>query len=256
MISEYAKRYIKAHIAEKREDGRRTNEYRNIEVETNVIEKAEGSAHIRIGNTEVIVGVKLDVGEPFPDTPKQGVLMVGAEFSPIADPDFESGPPGENATELARVVDRGIRESHAVDLDKLFIEEKKVWIVFVDIHILNNDGNLIDACGIASIAALLTSKIPKLNEDKTVNREEYESKLKVVEKPIPVTITKINRHLVLDCTEQEEESSEGRITVTCVEDGTICAMQKSGSVEFTEKEINEAIDFSVKEGNRIRKLLK
>lgn len=255
MISEYAKRYIRVHM-DKREDGRKPNEYRNIELKTDVIEKAEGSAHIKLGDTEVLVGIKMDVGEPFPDTPTQGVLMVGAEFSPIADPDFESGPPGEDATELARVVDRGIRESHAIDIDKLFIEEGKVWMVFVDIHILNNDGNLIDACGIASIAALLTSKIPKLNEDKTVNREEWGEKLPVKEKPVPVTITKINKTLALDCTEQEVESSEGRITVTCLDDGTICAMQKSGSVEFTEKEIMEAVELSIKEGNRIRKLLK
>jgi exosome complex component RRP45 len=36
-------------------------------------------------------------------------LQVYTEFSPMADPNFEAGKPGEAAVELGRIVDRGLR---------------------------------------------------------------------------------------------------------------------------------------------------
>lgn len=46
----------------KRVDGRTFNQYRTIEIETKVVNKAEGSARIKIGNTQVLVGIKMDLG--------------------------------------------------------------------------------------------------------------------------------------------------------------------------------------------------
>jgi len=100
----------------KRMDNREFHEFRNIKLETNVVKKAEGSARIHLGNTQVMVGIKMDVGEPYPDTPDSGVLTTAAELIPMASPDFEAGPPREEAIELARVVDRGVRESEVVDV--------------------------------------------------------------------------------------------------------------------------------------------
>ncbi|MCD6088971.1 exosome complex protein Rrp42, partial [Candidatus Bathyarchaeota archaeon] len=146
----------------KRLDGRGLLDYRPIQIETGIIEKAEGSARVRIGKTEVVAGVKIEIGEPFPDRPDEGVLTTNAEFVPLASPEFEAGPPTEDSVELARVVDRGIRESKAIDLKKLcIIPGKKVFIVFIDIYVLNHDGNLIDASALAALAALTNTKIFK-----------------------------------------------------------------------------------------------
>jgi len=84
----------------------------------------------------------------------------------MASPRFESGPPNEESIEVARVIDRGIRESGAIDTKKLLIEENLVWIVFIDVHVLDHDGNLIDAGGIASMAALLNTRLPKYEDGK------------------------------------------------------------------------------------------
>ncbi|MEM5833669.1 MAG: RNA-binding protein, partial [Candidatus Aenigmatarchaeota archaeon] len=145
----------------KRLDNRSFLEYRKIEIEKNIIPKAEGSASVKLGNTRVIAGVKVELAQPFPDTPNEGILVVNAEFPPIAHPTFEPGPPNEYAIELARLVDRIIRESKMIELEKLFIEDGKVYGIFVDIHIISNDGNLLDASALASIAALHSTKIPK-----------------------------------------------------------------------------------------------
>ena len=152
---------------EERLDERDLDEYREIELETDYIPTtAQGSAKVSLGDTQVIAGVSVDVEEPYPDRPESGTLVTNAELAPMADREYESGPPQEDGVELARVVDRGIRESEAINQEKLCIKAgEKVYTVFVDLHILNNDGNLIDACSLAAIAALKTGYIPVYDEE-------------------------------------------------------------------------------------------
>ncbi|HMD78400.1 MAG TPA: exosome complex component Rrp42, partial [Nitrososphaerales archaeon] len=142
-----------------RADGRALDQPRPLSIEVGLIQKANGSARVRLGNTDVIAGVKIATGTPFPDTPDKGLLVVNAELLPLASPYAEPGPPSEEAIELARVVDRGIRESEMVDLTKLcLIEGKSVVTVFVDCNVMNVDGNLFDATSYAVVAALRTAK--------------------------------------------------------------------------------------------------
>ena len=55
-----------------RADGRKFDEFRPISVEVGVINKAEGSSRVIIGQSQVVVGIKVQPGEPFPDTPDTG----------------------------------------------------------------------------------------------------------------------------------------------------------------------------------------
>ncbi len=179
--------YVKSHVLRLLEkgvrlDGRKLTEFRKpISVEYNISKSAEGSAKATIGDTVVFAGVKMEVGEPYPDTPDAGSLMVGAELYPLSNPDFESGPPSMAAVELARVVDRGIRESEAVDFEKLCIKSGELsWIVVADICTLNDCGNLFDASALATIAALKATKLPALVNDKV----DY---TKLTEEGLPLT---------------------------------------------------------------------
>ena len=107
----------------KRLDERKFDEYRKIDIERGYVsEKCCGSALAKLGDTKVLAGISMSVGEPYPDEPKKGVMMTGVEFRPLASSEFELGPPREDAVEVARVVDRGIRESECIDLNKLFIK--------------------------------------------------------------------------------------------------------------------------------------
>jgi len=251
-ISEH---YIKKLIEEGlRIDARTFDQFRNIDIQAGVIKPAEGSARVMLGNTHVLAGVKLSVGEPYPDSPDEGVLVVNAELVPVASPTFEPGPPNEDAIELARVVDRGIRESHTIDLEKLAINEKKVWIVNIDVHVLDHDGNLIDASALAAIAALLDTKIPKYENEKIIYEEKIE-KLPISQKPIAITIGKIAGKLLIDMNLEEEEALDARVTITTMEDTNICSIQKGGKGYFTIKELEEAADLSIRIGKELRKLL-
>jgi exosome complex component RRP42 len=256
-------RIKKKRIAElladgKRMDGREPTEYREIQVESGVIERAEGSARVRLGKTDIVVGVKIDTGTPFPDVPNKGVLTVNAELVPLASPDFEPGPPGEDAVELARVVDRGIRESKAIDLEKLCVEPgKNVFIVFIDIYVLNHDGNLIDASALAALAALLNTKMFKYTvEDGEIKKQPGYTPLPMINYPISVTFAKIGDKLILDAGIDEEQVMDTRLTMALDKDGNICAIQKGGgSGYFTKEEIFEAAKIALKKTEELRKIV-
>ncbi|MFX1481997.1 MAG: exosome complex protein Rrp42 [Promethearchaeota archaeon] len=231
-------------------DGRGFREYREIEIDANVVPaKAEGSALVKLGNTSVVAGVKVLVGEPYPDSPDEGVTMVTAEMSPIASPLFELGPPKEDAIELARVVDRGVRESETVDAKKLCIKEgKKVYMVFADVYPLEYDGNLIDASSIAVNAALLTTTFPEMKweNDKLVETEELR-KLPVKNVAIEHTVSKIDENLIIDPVLKEEFVQDCRLTMAVDREDNFTAMQKGGgagpmSLELIERAMELALE--------------
>ncbi len=257
MSSKLTAEYVRSLIERgKRLDGRKLDEFREIKINYGVSEKAEGSAEVMIGNTRVVAGVKMDIGEPYPDMPNKGVLVTSAEFLAMAAPEFEPGLPGENAIELARVVDRGVRESGAIDLEKLcLVEGEKVWVVFLDIFVLNHDGNLIDAAGIAAIAALLNAKLPKITEDYEIVRDELTDPLPIKDIPIPITIRKYGEHLLLDTTALEEDVLTGKFTVTTKINGNICAMQLSDGMSMTKDEVLQAARMARDAATKIREKL-
>ena len=241
----------------KRADGRGLLDFRKIEIKTDVINKAEGSAHVRIGDTQVIAGVKMGIGTPYADSLGEGTLMCGAEFTPLASPKFESGPPSPDAVELARVVDRGIRESHTVELDKLSIDDEHVWTVFVDIHIISHDGNLMDAAALATISALRDAKIPKLDTEKMqIVQGEHEGKLPVAHAPVNVSVCKVEDETILDPTSTEEDAITAKLSISVREDDKVCALQKQGKEGIKMEEIESMIDLAIEKSKEIRKLVK
>ena len=176
---------LKTHINEAlkkgiRLDGRKKEEFRKIEIQTGVTATAEGSARVTCGDTEVIAGVKIDVGEPYPDSPDDGVMMVGSELLPLANPEFEGGPPKIKDIETARVIDRGIREGKAIDTKKLCIKKGElVWMVMIDVLPINYDGNLIDLGGVAALAALKNANMIELKHDKPQYGKRTKDKLPI-----------------------------------------------------------------------------
>jgi exosome complex component RRP42 len=239
----------------KRSDGRDLLNYREIKIEKDVIQKAEGSASVDIGKTKVLVGVKVDVGPPYPDTPNNGVLTVNSEFVPLAHERFEPGPPDENSIELARVVDRSIRESQAVDVEKLVIvPNEKVYVIFVDIYILNHGGNLVGASELAALTALLNTKIPKckVTEDGKVEKTTEYIPLPVRDCPIAISFAKVGDAILVDPDLEEEQIAEAWMTITLTDDNKICAIQKSGIGTFTSEEILKIMENSKEKAAELR----
>ncbi len=253
---------LKEHVVtllklNKRLDGRKLLEYRKpIKIERGFTKTAEGSAWVRIGETEVMVGVKMDVGEPYPDKPDEGTIIVGAELLPLSNPNFEAGPPGIQAIELARVVDRGIRESKCIDFKKLCIKKgEKVWLIMLDVITLNDAGNLFDAAALGAVAALQDTVFPKYEGDKIDYKTKTNKKLELNDSPVSVTVCKIGDSFIVDPTIEEEKVLDTRLTVATKSDGTLCALQKGGSSAVTEEDIMKMIDIALEKGKELRGVL-
>lgn len=255
-------RELRNHIigllnANTRLDGRNLTEYRKpIELEYGVVKTAEGSARVKMGETDVIVGVKLEVGKPYPDTPDQGTIIVGAELLPLSNPEFELGPPGIQAIELARVVDRGIRESKAIDFKKLCIKPgEKIWMVIIDICPINDAGNLYDASSLAALAALKNTKFPEIEGEKVSYKNKTDKELGLEKTPIAVTVIKIGDKFIVDPDTEEEKAIDARLTVSSIEDGTLVAMQKGGDFPLTTADIDRMLDIGIEKAMELREYL-
>lgn len=251
------KNISKYYNAGLRYDGRKFGQIRPLKVELGVSRNAEGSAKVTLGETVVFAGVKMAVEKPYDDTADRGNLMVNAELTPLASPEFESGPPSDWAIEISRVVDRTLREGKAVDLKKLCITEgEAVWSLMVDIVPVNDAGNLIDAAAIAAVAALGDAKFPVLEEGNKVNYKNHAKSVKLDAKPVMVTVYKIAGKLVVDPDYEEEAGKEGRVSIGVLSDGTICAMQKGDDAPFTANEISESLKLATETAKLYRKSLK
>src|SRR5439155_221798 len=102
----------------------------------------------------------------------------------------------------------------------------------VDIHVLDYDGNLFDACSYGAVAALASTVVPAKNlglgEDFALPIEHW---------PVSVTTAKIKDLLLVDPSLDEERMADARITVTTDENEDIRAMQKGLSGSFSYDEV-------------------
>lgn len=243
----------------KRIDGRALDEIRPLSIDIDVVPHANGSARVRLGDTEIVSGVKVQPDRPFPDMGDKGIFMCTAEILPLAHPSAETGPPQPDVIELARVVDRGIRESGMIDLSQFVLEKDKSVIgLFADSVVTDHDGNLFDACSYSSVAAIITSKIPKweIKDDKPALVEGGESDAPITTIPISITMGRIGEFIIIDPNLDEWECLDARITITTNSDGNIVALQKGGSAGFTFEQLVKCSELSISTGPKIREIIK
>ena len=235
---------------------RKVDEYRDISVQFNISENANGSARVKLGGTDVIVGTKFEIGKPYDDSPNEGSISVGVELTPLASPIYEVGPPQPTEVELARVVDRAIRESHCVDLESFcLVEGEQVLSLYIDAYAITQDGNLLDATSMAALAALNTTRLTKVEEGKLLHGE-FSGKLKLKNQPLLATFAKVGGTLLLDPDLGEETAMHARFSFGSTEDGTLVAFQKGGSGGMSMEEIQRSIEIGLKVTKENRKKLK
>ncbi|CAN1319010.1 Exosome complex component RRP45B [Linum perenne] len=253
-------------------DSRLANTWRLTVNEKKFIETALAS-DLRIDGRNPLEYRKLTIKfgsqlvQPYRDRPNEGTLSIFTEFSPMADPSFEVGRPGESAIELGRIIDRGLRESKAVDMESLCVlPGKLVWAIRIDIHILDNGGNLVDAANIAALAALLTFRRPECSlsgengQEVVVHPPEVKEPLPLIVHHIPIAVTFAffsTEHIVaVDPTHSEEAVMGGRMTVTVNASGDICAIQKAGGLGVPQSDIMRCLRLASRNAESITKKIK
>ena len=253
MISGLTKKSILDLTAEgQRIDGRGIDDYRKIKVTKGVVKNALGSAMVELGKTKIVAGIKMSIGTPYPDKPDEGSIATMAELSPMASPDFEAGPPSQASIEVSRVVDRVIREAETLDFKQLCLTPgEKVWMLNMDMYVLDMDGNLFDAGVLALMNALKGVEIPKYEDNKIIWEEKAQD-LAVRGTPVAVTFAKIGDNLVVDPNDVEEELMSSRLTIGLKDNNDICAMQKGGVGEFAASDFNDMLERAQKHTATLR----
>lgn len=198
-----------------------------------------GVCDIRLGKTRVLVKVSAEVVTPFPDRKFDGLFTISAELSPIASPAFEIGRQDTTEVLLSRILEKTVRRSGALDTESLcIIAGAKCWHIRADVHVLDHDGNLIDATCIALIAALLHFRRPDVEihgEDVTVYSiaEREPVKLSMQHQPFCITTSYYDAAedeaiMLLDATRLEEQCRDGEIVISINRFGEVCQVAKYG----------------------------
>ncbi|KAE8673737.1 Protein ECERIFERUM 7 [Hibiscus syriacus] len=258
------KNFIKtALLSEIRTDGRKPFEFRNIIIN---FDREDGYAEVQLGQTRVMGIVTAKFVQPYQDRPNEGTLSIYTEFSPMADPSFEAGRPGESSVELGRIIDRGLRESRAVDTESLcIVAGKLVWAIRIDIHILDNGGNLVDAANMAALAALMTFRRPECSlggeddQEVIIHPPEMRDPVPLIVHHLPIAVTFgffDESVVVIDPTHNEEAVMAGRMIATVNANGDICAIQKAGGEGVSQRVIMQCLQLAATKAADITKQIK
>ncbi|XP_078689014.1 exosome complex component RRP42-like [Branchiostoma floridae x Branchiostoma belcheri] len=249
-----------------RSDGRACEDYRHVEVETDVVSNTSGSARLRLGNTDILVGVKAEMGEPDPGRPKEGKLEFFVDCSANASPEFEGRGGEELAIEVSNALQRIFNSKSTLDLTALcIIPGGQCWVLFVDVLVLECGGNLFDAVSLAVKAALFNTRIPTVivtaddegQQEIELSDDPYDVKrLDVDNVPLIVTLSKIGHRHVVDASWEEELCSLARLTVGVTQKGTIAGLNKEGSGSLDPESIYEMIESGKKVGVVLNSRLK
>jgi exosome complex component RRP42 len=235
----------------KRLDGRAPEEFREIKVTDGVSKNSASGVEVSFGKTKVFAGVHLGLATPYPDSQDEGTFMTSAELHPMCGPRFDIGRPGIASIELARVIDRGIRESGLIDMKKLCIKEgEKVYQVFVDIVAINDDGNLLDVAGLAAIIALGRARMPVLDEEgERIEGYSDSEKIPLNKEALSFSMTfhKVGDVIVADPDFEEEEISKFRWTIAMGDnkgEPRITAMQKGKAGTISEEDMENVLNLA------------
>uniref|UniRef100_A0A2H6NDU9 Exosome component 7 n=1 Tax=Micrurus carvalhoi TaxID=3147026 RepID=A0A2H6NDU9_9SAUR len=261
VLSEAEKVYIMHGVQEDlRVDGRGCEDYRCTEVETDVISNTNGSARVKLGHTDILVGVKAEMGTPKLEKPNEGCLEFFVDCSANATPEFEGRGGEELGTEIANTLYRIFNNKSSINLKILCINPRQhCWILYVDVLLLECGGNLFDAISIAVKAALFNTRIPKVRvlEDEGGHEIELSDdpfdciRLSVHNIPCIVTLSKIGYRHVVDTTLQEEACSLASLLISITSQGIVTCMKKVGSGSLDPESVFEMMET----GKRVGKLL-
>ncbi|XP_076245428.1 exosome complex component Rrp42 isoform X2 [Calliopsis andreniformis] len=212
--------------ADFRNDGRRRYEYRAIEIETKLMPQTHGSARLRIGSTDTLVGIKVELDTPHLDKPNEGKLEFFVDCSANATPEFEGKGGDDLATEISNTLATAYQTRDAFDLSTLCIlPYKKCWKIYVDVLILQCGGNLFDAVGAAVKAALYSTEIPKI---KTATLDGGEPDIQLSDDAYDCILLD-----TMDPTSEEEVCSASSLVMSVLPNGKISSVVKLnyGSVQ-------------------------
>uniref|UniRef100_A0A8B9HR34 Exosome complex component RRP45 n=1 Tax=Astyanax mexicanus TaxID=7994 RepID=A0A8B9HR34_ASTMX len=223
-------------------DGRQTYDYRNIRI---TFGTDYGCCTVSLGKTRVLAQVSCELVPPKDSRPTEGIVFFNLELSPMASPAFQPNRQSELLVTLNRQLERCLRNSKCIDTESLcVVSGEKVWQIRVDVHVLNHDGNLMDAASIAAISALSHFRRPDVaiqGRDITIFSPEERDPvaLSIYHMPICVSFAFFQQgtYLLVDPCEKEEQVTDGLLVIAMNKHREICSIQSSGGIMLLKDQV-------------------
>lgn len=252
MLSPGEIRFIRNSVVDDiRVDGRSRLDFRPLSLETGLLPQANGSARLVLEGTDVLVGVKAELGTPSLDNPEQGRVEVTVECCPSASPEFEGRGGSSLNLELGRALERSLSLPSVLDLNSLsLIKGKQCWVIYVDALVLDSTGNLLDALSIATRAAIHNTKIPVIRaigkeEDFELELDnEHTFTIDTKNVPVCVTFTMIGALYVADASLEEESCGDCKVSFFVYPSGNIGTIYSGNGSLKRESFQNMTVDAS------------
>ncbi|KAM9347961.1 exosome complex component RRP43 [Symphorus nematophorus] len=255
---EYHRSFLKENC---RPDGRELSEFRTTTLNIGSISTADGSALVKVGNTTVICGIKAELANPTVEAPGKGYIVPNVDLPPLCSSRFRPGPPGEQAQAASQFIADVIESSDVIQAEDLCIDRGKLcWVLYCDLMCLDYDGNVLDACIIALLAALKNTQLPEV----TINTEtctpevnlEKRRGLHIHKHPVGASFCVFDDSiLIVDPTAEEESLSTAQLTVVTDEEDRLCSVHKPGGTSLSGEKLQECISRATARQREIQKLI-
>jgi len=241
-------------------DGRRPLDFRRVTLRF----QEDGRTEVSLGRTRVLAAGSCEIVEPHADRPAEGMINLATEFSPMGNLSFDYNRPLDEVIAINRVVERGIKESKALDTEALcIISGRKVWNVKIDLKILDDGGNLVDATSLAAVAALLAFRVPEVSvqgdDVRVYSKEEREPvPLCIHHVPIAVSFAFFTEGsiAVIDPSNREEQAMEGTMTIMMNSQRELCGIFKGGGVAVDRALVKECMEVASMKAQEIDEVLR
>lgn len=145
----------------------------------------------------------------------------------------------EMRIDISSFIDKVLKSSRAIDRESLcIIQGRLVWNLQVDLFVVNEDGNLVDACFLAAVACLMNTRLPEVTmagPSKIRINEEKLRNLNVHHIPVCTSFYFVeglsSTRPIVDATAKEEKLAKSRLSICMNIFEDLCGMSTFGSLE-------------------------
>jgi exosome complex component RRP45 len=211
---------------------------------------ANGQVLLKLGKTHIQANSSLKLTQPREGKPNEGTYKFNVEFSSLLHGCDNAGMNitiQEMRVDIALFIDKVLKSSRAIDRESLcIIQGRLVWNLTVDLYVLNEDGNLFDACFLAAVACLMNTRLPEvtLTGPHKVNVNETKVRnLNVHHIPVCTSFYFIegisSLKPIVDATSKEEKLAQSRLSICMNIFEDLCGMTTLGSLEVDPRILRE-----------------
>jgi exosome complex component RRP45 len=234
-----------------RENGRDLESFRKI-----AFKKLDenGQVEVRLGETLIISQIFAKLVKPNSDRGNEGIVVFSIDMNhqkPNAEYTSANEDLNEMRNKLNNLLEKGLRESRALDtLSLAIVPGVLVWKIIVDINIINNDGNLYDACMLATLASWQIFKLPflKKNGNKiplpNANKPIQEINLSTLHVPLSVTFGLFDKNskFLVDPSLKEEKCIDGIVIICANKFNEISYLHTYNSIQIDSEIMRDLLE--------------